>query len=519
MNIMKLKNIFIISVAALSLTGCLDQEPVSSITDNKYWKDKAQFSAFNVGLQGLFREKGFLFLEWGEFRTNLYAGTPFSGEAVKYDNLFNNTLNATSPEVTDFGGVYTIINQLNLMIAHTEETDILSTTEKSTYLGSAYGMRAFLYFHLLRTYGKAVVYLDYTTGSKIDISNIGMAESSAADVMAQIKKDIQSSEDAYGSNMNFTNGRDYWSKPVTEVLKGEVYLWSGKQLGGGSSDYQTAKAALQSVQTADVALLDNYREVFSYDNKESKEIIFAIHHGRDEYDMFDDQLRYNLVMNQMNMGNYYLSDGTLMSESEMSDMSGVVYIPLNTKLYQELYRDGDTRRQYTLKDCYIKNTAGALEYVGVVQYKFLGTKLAGSSLRSWLDDWPIYRYSDALLLLAEAKVLLGESPATEINAVRERAYGTDYFNAHQSEVAYPNDTDASFYTNNTFVGSDADAVEAVLKERCREFVLEGKRWYDLRLMGSEYVTKYTSASASRLLWPIDQNSLGENSLLKQTEGY
>lgn len=38
-------------------------------------------------------------------------------------------------------------------------------------------------------------------------------------------------------------------------------------------------------------------------------------------------------------------------------------------------------------------------------------------------------------------------------------------------------------------------------------------------MGAEYCTKYTSANAKRLLWPIDQNSLGENSLLKQTEGY
>ena len=37
------------------------------------------------------------------------------------------------------------------------------------------------------------------------------------------------------------------------------------------------------------------------DNKENKEIIFAIHNGRDEYNMFNDALRLNLVMNQMMM--------------------------------------------------------------------------------------------------------------------------------------------------------------------------------------------------------------------------
>lgn len=71
--------------------------------------------------------------------------------------------------------------------------------------------------------------------------------------------------------MSFTNGRVYWSHPATEVLKGEVYLWSGKQMNGGNSDYTIAKTALESLKTADVALENNYRQVFAFDNKENKE--------------------------------------------------------------------------------------------------------------------------------------------------------------------------------------------------------------------------------------------------------
>lgn len=38
----------------------------------------------------------------------------------------------------------------------------------------------------------------------------------------------------------------------------------------------------------------------------------------------------------------------------------------------------------------------------------------------------------------------------EINAVRKRAYGEDYFNAHP-EVQYPNDNDAALYADNKSV--------------------------------------------------------------------
>ena len=47
----------------------------------------------------------------------------------------------------------------------------------------------------------------------------------------------------------------------------------------------------------------------------------------------------------------------------------------------------------------------------------------------------------------------------EINAVRKRAYGEDYFNAHP-EVQYPNDNDAALYADNKSVKPDnAGAME------------------------------------------------------------
>ena len=518
---------------ALSMNSCLDLEPTSELVDNNFWKNKEQFSAFNVGLQGLFRQKGYQLIELGEMRSNIYYGAPFSGESSSgYREMYYNLINAANPVISDFAGFYTTINQINLMIDKCNETSLLSDAEKNKYLGNAYGMRAFFYLQLLKSYGKAVINTVHTEGGTLDLNNTAREESSAEEVMAQIKKDIQASEDAYNGDWAFNDSKTAWSLAATKMLKGDAYLWSGKQIETDETkqkdDYRAAKQAYQDIidskDVTKLALLDNYKDVFAFSNKCNDEIIFALYNGENETALWNGQYSNTLVMNQQNMGSYGLydydaDDYVWFDESDMAKSSGVMRVSLNKELYDgenfasRLFRDGDTRFLGSMREVYNSNWA----YVGVIANKFRGTMLTGKATTSFYDDQPIYRYSECLLGLAEAKVLLGEDPAEEINEVRKRAYGEEYFAAHP-EVQYPNDTDADFYTDdNPFVGSDEDAEEAILKERCREFLFEGKRWYDIRLFNK--ATKYSVANESRLYWPIDQNALGENSKLKQTDGY
>lgn len=241
-------------------------------------------------------------------------------------------------------------------------------------------------------------------------------------------------------------------------------------------------------------------------------------YGRNEYSLWNDQYRMNMVMNQQFFSSYCDENGTPLSNSEIADINGLIRYQIEQDLYTQLYREGDSRKANSLKGIYNKENE-QITFKAPIAYKFQGVLLDGDATRSWLDDYPIYRYADCLLALATAKAFLGEDISAEINEVRERAYGTEYFNEHRNEIAYPNDKDASFYANNRFVGSDDNPIETILKERMREFLFEGKRWYDIRLMGDDYATKYSDANSSRLLWPIDENTLGENSALEQTPGY
>ena len=142
---------------------------------------------------------------------------------------------------------------------------------------------------------------------------------------------------------------------------------------------------------------------------------------------------------------------------------------------------------------------------GCFTNKFQGEQNAGS--RAYTNDFPVYRYADLLLMIAEAKIILGQNPATEINLVRARAYGANY---NLAINGFPNKA------------GDADAKRALLNERLYEFIFEGKRWHDLRRFGDTYVFENTavlSSEAYKLLWPIDRNSLTNNRSLVQTPGY
>lgn len=521
-----MKKILIYLLAGAALlpfaAGCnsLDIESESTITDANYWKSDTHFSAFNVGLHAQLRERSYNFFILGESRADIYGDKPFGGEATQgMERLPYNTLNTENVGLSNFADLYGVINQINLMIAKTEETGILSEVTKNYYLGEAYGMRAYLYFHLLRSWGNAILHLTYTSGMTLDLSNIQKPASPAADVMAQIKKDITSSESAFGNDYSYKYGKHYWSLGATKMLKGEVYLWSGKQMGGGNADFTIAKNALLEVNNCPgIDLENNFTDIFSYNNKKNKEIIFTIHNGKDEYNMWNGNFSSNLVPQQayMTSGNYFDENGVSFADTKDAEMNGLVRLQIKKDFYTKVFLDGDTRKTGSIKAVYKKDDDGNLEYRALFPYKFQGTLLSGGAIRSWLDDYPIYRYADCLLLLAEAKALLGEDITTEINTIRERAYGTAYFTANKATLGYPNDK-GDFYDNNPFVAGDEDPIETVLKERLREFMYEGKRWYDIRTLG--YTDKYSLAHKERLLWPIDSNTLTNNRELEQTPGY
>ncbi len=495
----------------LILNSCADQltlSPISSISDGNFWQNPEQVDTFVSGIHARFRGHNANFQNLGEVRADIFGTDPgsssaFSGESTAgLEYMWNNNLSADNPGVSAYGGFYANINQLNLLISKLNTLDIVTPANKSYYLGIAYGMRAFYYYQLTMAWGKVIIQTEPTVA--IDIANLAKSASSEEEVMKLIKSDIELSLTNFGSNYTFRNTKSYWSKAATLMLKADVHLWTA-QRSGGAADATIAKNALTDIQTnvAGLSLQATYANIFSSTNRGNSEIIFASRNLLNEASI-------NIVAYLPQTGliaNYYDSLANRKFDVVTDNWGGSLRAPTKIATFRS-FNDKDSRKIATIQPAYTRTTTGTTntyKIAGCFMKKYAGEQNAGARVLS--NDYPIYRYADLLLLLAEAKVILGESPATEINLVRARAYGTNYTLA---SFGFPNQT------------IDKNPKDAVLKERYFEFMLEGKRWLDLRRFGDAYVfanTNIKSTEAYKVLWPVDRATLTNNRSLTQSPGY
>ena len=524
-----------LSLAAVLNTSCtndlLDLAPIDYYGSGSYWKTEANFDTYIDGLHQNMRDVAFTHdVILGELRGGSYlVGTSTDGTGVSYGEVLTQNFDAEHTGISNFGDYYGKITNVNLFIARLEASDVVPDAKKKQYLGIAYGLRAFYYFDLYRTYGNVPLRLTVEViDGEINPVNLRMPRTDASKVLAQIKSDIDSSLDNFGSDTSFSLGKDYWSKAATLALAGEVYLWSAKvatldQSAGGSADISKAKGYYEQLLSGyGLALQDDFAKVFSCKNKLNSEVIFAIHYDETE------------ATNGFNMYTY-MSDGRGITATQLNEQGETFGDPLDLngaggQRYQYInnmflaYDKADSRRLATFLPSYDKDTyaeSGVLELYGTVCAKNSGhTNDAG--VHYFDSDMIYYRLGGVYLALAEIANYLGVNSDVEkyINLVRERGYGANW--------------DKTLYGYKA--GSFTDNELAILAEKDKEMVMEGQRWWDVRRMtltkdgkhlvfcpegnpAGDGTSLLKDAEAYKVLWPINSGVMSNDPSIKQTAGY
>ena len=381
-------------------------------------------------------------------------------------------------------------------------------------------LRALYYFNLIDFFGDVPLYLE-----EITVQNAYESRTSVSEIRSSvILKDLEDAIAVLDINYSSPNvGRA--TKGAAIALKGKTYLYAG--------DYENAIKAFEEIinnkETYGYDLLPNYKDVFDYNNKNNKEVIFDVQYLGPKMGKGSslDYLLGNLSSNGTGSNNsscptvelldmYWCADGLPISSSPLYD-SNDRYNNRDKRLDITIIRPGSTYKdlEYTfplLAGDYVKGKTRT----GLMWRKYV-VEDDGSA---WGDDnqnFILIRYADILLMYAEAKNELLGQPDEQIynalNAVRERAGVQGIISGSKTK----------------------DEMRQLIRtERMLELACEGIIYSDIRrwkiagqllngrqfknLLDEVYMTRVFDEN-KHYLWPIPQQEIDMNNNLTQNPGY
>jgi hypothetical protein len=460
---MIMKRLTIICVSALlifgfeSCTDWLSIRPESEVVLEDYWQTESQAtSVLSSCYRGLITNECVeRMIVWGELRSdNLVAGNTL---LLSLYNIINVDITPTNT-FADWGSFYKVINYCNTFlyyapgVVNKDQNYTLSKLHVNE--AEAKTIRALCYFYLVRSFHEVPLVLNPSVD---DIQDYNVPKSSERQLLDQIIKDLteaqQFAKASYGKEA-YNKGRVTLSS--IDAILADVYLW----------DQQYANC----VAMCDKVLEDKTLSLVDVD-KLVPDVFFK---GNSTESVLELQFDKNVQVNNT-VNNFYGIEGARfgqLSYAAYLSKKGT-YSPFNFSAPTSSVKESvtDLRQPYFIGDATNGNGYSIYKYA-LSQCTLDANQTATPSYRNFSTtaNWILYRLSDVLLMKAEALVQLNRNDDDLKSALK--LVNTTYLRS--------NTTADSLLFNNY---NSKEALESlVLRERQRELLFEGKRWYDLMRM-------------------------------------
>jgi hypothetical protein len=391
----KMKHSILSFLIIFSFSGCLDMNPISEIGESSFYKNQddvyqAVIACYN-GLQKPMNSEWYL----TELRTDnsrLYGSgsTSITSRNVNAMDMFR--IETSHPVNTSYwDDTYHNIANCNTVLKHLNAVE--DENLRLIFEAEARFIRAYHYFNLVRLYGPVFLVTERISGDEAKLKE----RSAIKDVYTLIVDDLTFSATNLPVQINDANkGRvDQWAA-ITLLAK--VHLTLGNLI--------EARELLLEVENTSVSgyeLLTDYSSVFSINNEMNKEIIFAV--------------RYKA--GNIGLGSSFANDfAPANSFAIIVNGGGLGHNCPTQDLVSAFDSQKDKRKEVCLTEDWLddSNKKVFVPYVG----KYLSEVAVKNDGE---NDWPVLRYADVLLMLAEVENELSGPSAglPRLNQVRTRA--------------------------------------------------------------------------------------------------
>ena len=510
----------------------LDQEAIYNNADNIY--KNAVASLYNYigsnqeseGLQGTCRGiYDYNTLTTDEAMIPIRGGDWYDGGL--WENMYQHKWNANDINlynVWKYLFKVIVISNQSLSIIDSHQT-LLSAEQTRDFTAEVRAVRALFYYYAMDMFGRVPIVASY------DVKLEQVVQSERSEVFKFIVDELQDVAPQLADEHSNKEG-DYYgrvTRPVANfllaklALNAEIYTddnWTDGKRQDGKSIYFNVNGEKKNAWETCIWYCEQLRQE-GYELEGDYASNFAVHNESSKENIFIIPLDKNLYLNEYHYlfrSRHYKHGGAYGGSSENGTCAtvstvkafgyGTDHVDNRFKINfyadtvlvdgKKIYLDNGKPLVYmplelklNLSDSPYKQTAGAR--VG----KYEVDRTAYSDGRQVDNDIVLFRYGDALLMEAEAKVRNGEDGSIELNAIRDRV-GMPHVEAN---------------------------LDNILKERLLELVWEGWRRQDLIRFG-EYTKAYDQRTPLEkeftgftTVFPIPQRCLDLNKKLKQNPSY
>mgnify|MGYP002777674905 CR=1 FL=1 len=448
---------------ALSLTSCdnnfLTVVPETALSSATFFTTEADFQQ---AVNGAYVPLRPMYNNWAWVLGEMHSDNTYYARNVLFGAV-ENTQNVADFAVPEANGVtpnnpilqmyrlnYQIIARTNEILSRIDNVTFSNADLKNNIKGQALFLRAFAYFQLVRHFGKAPLHLTPVTGREDAASPLASTE----ELYTQVTKDVTEAIKLLPNKAKQEAGRV--TSGTAKTLLIDLYMIQKK--------WAEAEALAKDIVTNDTyRLMPDYNEAFTFTNanKNNAESIFEV--------------QYLEGAAGFNGNQIYLFVPTPITAAELAPITGTSNPqPLSgennnipTPDIIAAYEPGDKRRDISI--AYVTISQSLREnktYPYIKKYARPHAQHQNTG-----QNWPVYRYAEVLLFLAEALNEQGKTgeAAPFLNQVRARAGLAP-----------------------TTATSQAAMRNAIYQERRVELAFENKRWFDLVRTGrvNEVITAY-----------------------------
>ena len=510
---------------AAALSSCekfLTSHPVDFLDPNGYYNN---LKSVEAGLMGIYSPmasrgsgSGAGYTIYGEIVLPLILTTSdldyySTSSATYFASIFNFT--PSDAYVNEYWrALYIGISRANAFIEAIEPAQIsgLSDEYKNVVLGEAYFLRGFYYWHLAANFGGVPLRTTYNP------ELLHVKRASLMETYGQILSDMNKADSmVYEADRLNLPGRV--TKTTVQAMLARVSLYMAGEPLRDTEKYREAAEWARKVKQSDLHRLNpSYEDVFTRLIQERYDLDYRESMWEVEF-MGANSPRTN--------GRWGMVNGVSCSDPDIGLGSGVIQV---SNLMENYYREDANDTRYAWSVCPYVWTGNP----GVKTDRSFGNRPIGKYRKEAIlpgteqttnhcgTNFPIMRYADVLLVLAEAANEIDEpdEAMSALNEVRRRAGAQEC--THTSEPG------------KIPLTSKEDFREFIKKERARELCFEATRRLDLVRWGHlvESVQAMsliaTQSNARRAgnnigdrhkLLPIPSSEMNVNNLMVQNPGW